>query len=118
MKHNLNRFVIALTFLSITACQPITLGKVKAPLASETAKEKIGNLRSQNGTLTLELQTLKSCLRMLTLQTKVNKKIIAAQTGKVPNVKGYQESIVSIDNFIKRYNCNDIVSDIVNNPIR
>ena len=118
MKHNLNRFVIALTFLSITACQPITLGQVKTPLASETAKEKIGNLRSQNGTLTLELQTLKSCLRMLTLQTKVNKKIIAAQTGKIPNVKGYQESLVSIDNFIKRYNCSDIVSDIVNNPIR
>lgn len=117
MKHNLNRFVIALAFLSITACQPITLGKVKAE-QSELAKEKIGNLRSQNGTLTLELQTLKSCLRMLTLQTKVNKKIIAAQTGKTPNVKGYQESLVSIDNFIKRYNCSDIVSDIVNNPIR
>lgn len=132
MKKTTTILATALISLSVVGCKPINF-KGKAPLEESTKvkenikvkeneaiidkmiyKDRITKLRTQNANTILELQTLKSCLRMIGLKQDVKMKIKKAKKADAKaDVKGYNDAIKSLDKFIKRYNCNSVLEKII-----
>lgn len=127
MNKTLTTLFIISVFTTVTACKPITLGKLKASeqkveeneeiIDKMIYKDKIEKLRTQNANTILELQTIKSCLRMKGLQQEMKGKIKSSKHEDLEKgVKGYQNGLKSVNKFITRYKCDTVLKAIITRP--